>query len=98
MRLVVVGVLLAAIGAEPSAAGTFHVYGLGMNGAGCPHGWHGQARPADRFHQTNHCSSWEIRSVRDGKALQKGNFAGTSMFAGAGARFTGFSIKSSGTA
>ena len=98
MRLVIAGLVLAAIGAEPSAAGTFHVYGLGMNGAGCPNDWHGQAIPADRFRQTNHCSSWEIRSVRDGKALKQGDFAGTSMFAGAGARFIGFSIKSSGTA
>jgi len=98
IRLVIAGLVLAAIGAEPSAAGTFHVYGLGMNGAGCPNGWHAQARPEDRFRQTNHCSSWEIRSVRDGTALKQGDFAGTSMFAGAGARFIGFSIKSSGTA
>ena len=98
MRLVVAALVLAAIGAEPSAAGTFQVYGFGMNGAGCPNGWQGQKLPPDRFTQTNNCSSWEIRSVRDGKPLNRGDFAGTSMFAGAGAQFIGFSIKSSGTA
>ena len=98
MRLVVAGLVLAGIGAEPAAAGTFHVYGLGLNGAGCPNGWQAQTQPANRFRQGNFCSRWEIQSVRNGTALKKGNFAGTSMFAGAGARFTGFSIKSSGTA
>ena len=43
MRIVVAGLVLAAIGAEPAAAGTFHVYGLGMNGAGCPNGWQAQS-------------------------------------------------------
>ena len=96
-RLVVVGLALAGIGAEPATAGTFHVYGLGLNGAGCPNGWQAQQIPADRFRQGNFCSRWEIQSVREG-SLQRGDFAGTSMFAGAGARFTGFSIKSYGTA
>ena len=99
MRVVVVsGLVLAGFGAEPAGAGTFHVYGLGLNGAGCPNGWQAQTLPADRFRQGNFCSRWEIQSVRDGTALQQGDFAGTSMFAGDGARFTGFSIKSSGTA
>ncbi|MGH2837715.1 MAG: Ig-like domain-containing protein, partial [Thermoleophilaceae bacterium] len=97
-RLVVAGLALAGIGAEPAAAGTFHVYGLGLNGAGCPNAWQAQQAPADRFRQGNYCSRWEIQSVRDGTALQQGAFAGTSMFAGTGARFTGFSIKSHGTA
>ncbi len=96
-RLVVVGLALAGIGAEPATAGTFHVYGLGLNGAGCPNGWQAQQIPADRFRQGNYCSRWEIQSAREG-SLQRGDFAGTSMFAGAGARFTGFSIKSHGTA
>ena len=97
-RLLIAGLVLAGLGAEPAAAGTFHVYGLGFNGAGCPNGWQAQGVPAGRFQQHNHCSRWEIRSVRDGKALKQGDFAGTSMFAGAGSRFTGFSIKSHGTA
>jgi hypothetical protein len=97
-RLVVTGLVLAAIGAEPAAAGTFHVYGLGMNGAGCPNGWQAQSVPPDRFRQGNFCSRWEIQSVRDGTALRQGDFAGTSMHTGAGARFTGFSIDSFGTA
>ena len=97
-RVVVTGLVLAGLGAEPAGAGTFHVYGLGLNGAGCPNGWQAQTAPADRFRQGNFCSRWEIQSVRDGTALQQGAFAGTSMFTGAGARFTGFSIKSSGTA
>ena len=96
-RVVVVGLVLAGIGAEPADAGTFHVYGLGMNGAGCPNGWHAQQAPVDRFRQGDFCSRWEIQSVREG-ALQRGAFAGASMFAGSGARFTGFSIKSYGTA
>lgn len=94
----VVGLALAGIAVEPSAAGTFHVYGLGLNGAGCPNGWQAQAVPGERFRQGNFCSRWEIQSVRDGTSLRQGDFAGMSMFAGAGARFTGFSIKSSGTA
>ena len=97
-RVVVTGLVLAGLGAEPAAAATFHVYGLGLNGAGCPNGWQAQAAPADRFRHGNFCSRWEIQSVRDGTALQQGAFAGTSMFTGNGARFTGFSIKSSGTA
>jgi hypothetical protein len=84
--------------AEPAAAGTFHVYGLGMNAAGCPNGWQAQSSPPSRFRHTNDCARWTIKSVRDGKALQKGQSAGTSMFAGPGSRFTGFSIKSRGTA
>src|SRR5688572_27857271 len=96
-RLVVVGLALAGVAAEPASAGTFHVYGLGLNGSGCPNGWQAQQMPADRFRQGNFCSRWEIQSVREG-SLQQGAFAGTSMFAGTGARFTGFSIKSSGTA
>ena len=96
-RLVVVGLALAGVAAEPAHAGTFHVYGLGLNGASCPNGWQAQQIPADRFRQGNFCSRWEIQSVREG-SLQQSAFAGTSMFAGTGARFTGFSIKSSGTA
>ncbi len=98
MCVVIVGLALAGIAVEPSAAGTFHVYGLGLNGAGCPNGWQAQTLPPDRFRQGNFCSRWEIQSVRDGTALRQGDFAGTSMFAGTGARFTGFSIKSGGTA
>ena len=97
-RVVVTGLVLAAIGAEPAGAGTFHVYGLGMNGARCPNGWQAQSIPPDRFRQGNFCSRWEIQSARDGTALREGDFAGTSMYAGEGARFTGFSIDSSGTA
>jgi hypothetical protein len=86
------------MGAEPAAAGTFHVYGLGMNGAGCPNGWVAQSSPADRFRHSSSCSRWEIRSVRDGKALKQGNAANISMVTGTGARFTGFSVRSEGTA
>ena len=97
-RLAVAALVTAAVGAEPAAAGTFHVYGLGLNGAGCPNGWHAQQAPADRFRQGDFCSRWEIQSVRDGNSLPQGAFAGTSMFTGPGARFTGFSITSGGTA
>jgi hypothetical protein len=97
-RLLVAGTMLAAIGAEPAAAGTFHVYGLGMNGAGCPNGWQAQSSPPSRFRQHNYCSTWDIKSVRDGTALKRGQSAGTSMYTAAGARFTGFSIRSRGTA
>lgn len=95
---VAVIMLAAASAAEPAAAGTFHVYGLGLNSAGCPNGWRAQALPAERWRQGNFCSRWEIQSVRDGTPLRQGDFAGASMFAGAGARFTGFSIRSGGTA
>ena len=98
MRLIVAGLVLAAIGAEPAGAGTFHVYGLGLNGGGCPSGWHAQGDPLKRFHHTNHCSRWRIRSRRDGRSLKRGDWVGTSMVAGRGARFTGFSLKSHGTA
>ena len=81
-RVVVTGLVLAGLGAEPAGAGTFHVYGLGLNGAGCPNGWQAQTLPPDRFRHGNFCSRWEIQSVRDGTALQQGDFAGTSMFAG----------------
>ncbi|MGH2838200.1 MAG: hypothetical protein ACRDJY_07620, partial [Thermoleophilaceae bacterium] len=64
-RLVVAGLALAGVGAEPAAAGTFHVYGLGLNGAGCPNGWRAQQAPSDRFRQGDFCSRWEIQSVRD---------------------------------
>ena len=97
-RLLVLAGALASMAAEPAAAGTFHVYGLGMNGAGCPNGWQAQSSPAQQFRHHNYCSSWEIRSVRDDKALRRGDAAGTSMYAGTGARFTGFSIRSRGTA
>ena len=97
-RLLLAGLVLAAIGAQPATAGTFHVYGLGLNGAGCPNGWHGLKSPAGKFRNVNHCSYWEIRSTRDGKALRRGDAAGASMFTGTGARFTGFSIRSRGTA
>ncbi len=97
-RLLVLAGALASMGAEPAAAGTFHVYGLGMNGAGCPNGWQAQSSPPDRFRHTSTCSRWETRSVRDGKALKQGNSAGISMVAGTGARFTGFSVRSEGTA
>jgi len=69
-----------------------------MNGAGCPNGWQAQSSPAQQFRHHNYCSSWQIRSVRDDRALRRGDSAGTSMYAGTGARFTGFSIRSRGTA
>jgi len=97
-RLLVLAGALASMAAEPAEAGTFHVYGLGMNGAGCPNGWQAQSSPAARFRHSSSCSRWEVRSVRDGKALKHGNSAGISMVAGSGARFTGFSVRSQGTA
>ncbi len=69
-----------------------------MNGAGCPNGWVAQSSPADRFRHSSSCARWEIRSVRDGKALKQGNAANLSMVTGTGARFTGFSVRSEGTA
>ena len=69
-----------------------------MNGAGCPNGWQAQSSPTQQFRHHNYCSSWQIRSVRDDTALRRGDSAGTSMYAGTGARFTGFSIRSRGTA
>ena len=97
-RLLTAGLVLAGLAAQPAAAGTFHVYGLGMNGAGCPNGWQAQASPSARFSHSNQCSHWEIRSVRDGTALKQGDSVGTSMYAGTGSRFTGFSIRTHGTA
>ena len=42
-RLLVIAGALASMVAEPAEAGTFHVYGLGMNSAGCPNGWQAQS-------------------------------------------------------
>ncbi len=97
-RLLVFAGALASLGAEPAAAGTFHVYGLGMNAAGCPNGWQAQSTAQDRFRHSPSCARWEIRSTRDGKALKRGSSAGIGMVTAPGARFTGFSIRSSGTA
>lgn len=91
-------VALAAATPAPALAGTFHVYGLGLNSAGCPNGWQAQTFSPDRFRQGDFCSRWEIQSVRDGTPLRYGDVAGASMFTGEGARFTGFSIRSFGTA
>lgn len=96
-RLLVAGLALAGL-AVPASAGTYHVYGLGMNGAGCPDGWQARSTPPARFRHHDNCSRWEIKSVRDGTALKRGQAAGMSMSAGTGARFTGFSIRSRGTA
>jgi hypothetical protein len=97
-RLLVLAGALASMAAEPASAGTFHVYGLGMNGAGCPNGWQAVSSPPERFRHENACSRWEIKSRQSGTALRRGDAVGMSMFAGTGARFTGFSIRSSGTA
>jgi len=97
-RLLVLTGVLASVATEPAAAGTFHVYGLGMNGAGCPNGWQAQATAPDRFRHSSSCGRWDIRSARDGRALRRGNSAGIGMATAPGARFTGFSIRSSGTA
>src|SRR5688572_26127809 len=95
--LVTVALALAAF-PDPAAAGTFHVHGLGLNSAGCPNGWQAQTLSPQRFRQGDFCSRWEIQSVRDGTAIRSGEFAGASMFTGEGARFTGFAIRSQGTA
>jgi len=98
-RLIVaaMAIALAAVPAAPASAGTFHVYGLGLNSAGCPNGWKPHTFAADRFRQADFCSRWEIQSLRDGP-LREGDAAGASMFTDAGARFTGFSMRSHGTA
>jgi hypothetical protein len=96
--LVLALLLLAAVAAAPASAGTFHVYGLGLNGGGCPNGWQGQTFSPAKFRQTDYCSRWEIQSTRDGVPLARDEFAGASLFAGEGARFTGFSIRSWGEA
>lgn len=97
MRAFVTVLLLAAVAPAAASAGTFHVYGLGLNGAGCPNGWQGQTFSPAKFTQTDYCSRWEIQSTLDGKPLGYGDFAGASMFTGEGARFTGFSIRAYGT-
>lgn len=96
MRASITALLLAAILPATASAGTFNVYGLGVNGAGCPNGWQGQTFSPSKFRQTDYCSRWEIQSTRDGSPLRYGDFAGASMFTGEGAHFTGFSIRSSG--
>jgi hypothetical protein len=96
MRAFVTALLLAAIAPAAASAGTFHVYGLGLNSAGCPNGWQAQTFSPSKFRQTDHCSRWEIQSTRDGRPLARDEFAGASMFTDDGARFTGFSIRSSG--
>jgi hypothetical protein len=96
--LVLILVAVAAALPAPALAGTFHVYGLGLNSAGCPNGWQGQTFSPDRFRQRDLCSRWEIQSVRDGTPLRYGDFAGASMFTGEGAHFTGFSIRAFGAA
>jgi hypothetical protein len=98
MRAFVTALLVAAIAPAAASAGTFHVYGLGSGGAGCPNGWQGQTFSPAKFRQTDYCTRWEIQSTRDGTPLARDEFAGASMFAGEGARFTGFSIRSWGEA
>jgi len=93
-RLALMLLVVAGASAAPASAGTFHVYGLGLNGAGCPNGWHAQSSSPTKFLQANHCSSWDIRT--DGTTARN-NWGGASMFTDGGARFTGFSIRSSGT-
>src|SRR6185503_5519664 len=98
MRLAFICLLAALLAPTGAAAGTFHVYGLGLNSAGCPTGWQAQTFSPGKLVQHDRCSRWEIQSNRDGTPLEHGDFAGASMFAGDGARFTGFSIRSWGAA
>ena len=97
MRAFVTALLVLGLAPAAASAGTFRAYGLGLNQAGCPSGWQPQAFPAGKFSQSDSCSRWRILSNRDGSALPQGAFAGASMFAGEGARFTGFSIRSYGS-
>ena len=93
-------VLIAVLGfaARPAAAGTFHVYGLGLNSAGCPNGWVGQSSLPSKFRFSDRCSSYEIESTRDGASIPNGHFAAAHMFTAQGARFSGFSIRVRGNA
>lgn len=91
------GLAVAAAGAPPASAGTYHVYGLGLNGAGCGGGWVAHTF-SDKFVQADRCTSWDIRTTRDGRPIPEGGAAGASMYTAVGARFTGFAIKSRGRA
>lgn len=97
MRALATALLLVTLAPATAAAGTFHVYGLGLNGAGCPSGWQAETWSASKFTQAAGCSTWQIESTRDGRSLANGDFAGASMYAPPGTRFTGFSMRSSGT-
>jgi hypothetical protein len=88
--------VLLAVTAPPAAAGSFNVYGLGANGAGCGSGWVAETSAPSKFTQADHCSRWTIRSNREGP-LNTSHYAGANLYAGAGARFTSFSIRSTGT-
>ena len=96
-RLVVVGLALAGIGAEPAAAGTFHVYGLGLNSRRLSEWLAGlQTFSPQRFRQGARTgrSSRPVTARRSGPASSRGR-ASTPATA---PRFTGFSIRSRGVA
>jgi hypothetical protein len=90
--------LLAALAPATALAGTFDVHGLGLGGAGCPSGWHEHTFTPAKLNQETDCASWRIWSNRNGTPMTKGHGAAASMFAAEGARFTGFSIQTAGTA
>lgn len=99
MRTAALMALLFSIAlAAPAHAATFHVYGLGLNGASCDGGaWQALNFAPTRINQHNLCDQWHIGSVPN-VTLANGDVAGASMHAGAGAHFSGFAIKSSGRA
>src|SRR5688572_5175949 len=90
MRRLFVTLLLLFASPGSAAAGTFDVYTVG-----CPSGWKAQTSAHGKLLQEDGCDSWRIWSSAP---LEQGDFAAMSMYAGEGAQFTGFSVRSSGFA